>query len=116
LVFISSDKKTIFKKRTEKGIWKNLYQFPLVETEKALNIKQFETHPKIKSYLNGSLYEYSLYNHHEIVHKLSHQHLHTKFWIVEVNHLPEKGVLISEIQKFPTSILISNFINEFDFH
>lgn len=115
LVFISSDKKTIFKKRTGKGIWKNLYQFPLVETEAPLENDHFERHPKIKSILNSSTIEWSLYNQKDIVHKLSHQHLYTKFWIVEVNSLPEKGILISEIQKFPTPILISNFINEFDF-
>ena len=115
LVLISSDKQTVFKKRTEKGIWRNLYQFPLVETEAPLNINQFIKHPNIKSYLNGFSYEYSLYNQSDIIHKLSHQHLYTKFWIVEVNSLPEKGVLISEIQQYPTPVLISNFINEFAF-
>ncbi len=115
LVLISADKRTVFKKRTENGIWRNLYQFPLVETETPLNIKQFKKHPKIKSYLGGSPYEYNLYNHSDIIHKLSHQHLYTKFWIVEVNSLPVEGILISEIQKFPTPILISNFINEFRF-
>ena len=115
LVFISSDKKTIFKKRTEKGIWKNLYQFPLVETELPLDNAHFKNNAKVKSILNGTTFEHSLYNQSDIIHKLSHQHLHTKFWIVEIDILPEKGVLISEIQKFPTPVLISNFINEFLF-
>lgn len=115
LVLISSDKKTIFKKRTGKGIWKNLYQFPLIESETTLENSSFESHPKIKSILNGTPFEYSLYNQDAIVHKLSHQHLHTKFWIVEVDTLPEKGIFISEIQKFPTPILISNFIDDFRF-
>lgn len=115
LVLISSDNKTVFKKRTGKGIWKNLYQFPLVETETPLDNRHFKKHPKIKSILNGAPFEYSLYNQDDIVHKLSHQHLFTKFWIVEVNKLPEEGILISEIQKFPTPILIGNFIDEFHF-
>lgn len=115
LVFISSDKKTIFKKRTGNGIWKNLYQFPLVETEHSLEIEDFKKHLKVKSFLNGCKFEFSLYNTNDIIHKLSHQHLHTKFWIIEVDKLPEKGILISDIQKFPTSILLSNFINDFSF-
>lgn len=115
LVLISADSKTVFKKRTEKGIWRNLYQFPLVETEKTLNDGHFVKHPKIKAYLGEAPFEYSLYNPSDIVHKLSHQLLYTKFWIVEVNTLPEKGIPISELQKFPTSILISNFINDFSF-
>ena len=115
LVFLSSDKRTILKKRTKNDIWKNLYQFPLIETESSLYSADFVKHPKIKSLLNGSNFEYSLYNDKEIIHKLSHQHLYTKFWIVEVNDLPEKGVLVSEVEKFPMPILISNFINEFSF-
>ena len=115
LVFISPDKKTIFKKRTGNGIWKNLYQFPLIETESSIEIKDFKNHLKVKSILNGSKFEFSLYNPKDIVHKLSHQHLYTKFWIVEVDKLPENGILISDIHKFPTPILISNFINEFNF-
>jgi A/G-specific adenine glycosylase len=106
---------TIFKKRMGKGIWKNLYQFPLVETESPLDNAHFKNNTKVKSILNGSPFKYSLYNQEDIIHKLSHQHLYTRFWIVEVDTLPEKGVLISEIQKFPTPVLISNFINEFPF-
>lgn len=115
LVFMSSDKKTILKKRVEKGIWKNMYQFPLIETKKTLDIEHFKEHPEVKSILKDAKFEFSLYNSNDIVHKLSHQHLYTKFWIIEVKTLPEKGVLISEIQKFPTPILVSNFINEFHF-
>ena len=115
LVFVSTDKKTIFKKRTERGIWRNLYQFPLIETETSLEIKDFNKHSKVKSFLNGTKFDFSLYNSNEIIHKLSHQHLYTKYWIIEVDKLPEKGILIADIQKFPTSILISNFINEFCF-
>jgi len=65
--------------------------------------------------LNGTPFEYGLYNQDAIVHKLSHQHLHTKFWIVEVDALREEGIFISEIQKFPTPILIGNFIDDFRF-
>lgn len=115
LVFVSQNKKTIFKKRVEKGIWRNLYQFPLIETKKALDIKDFENHPEVKSMLNGTTFDFSLYNTNEIVHKLSHQHLHTKFWIVEVKTLPEKGILISQINTFPMPVLVSNFINDFHF-
>ena len=34
LVFISKDQKTILEKREGRGIWQNLYQFPLVETNR----------------------------------------------------------------------------------
>ena len=33
VVVITEDKKTRIKKRNDSGIWKNLYEFPLIETE-----------------------------------------------------------------------------------
>ncbi|MFK7782708.1 NUDIX domain-containing protein, partial [Psychroserpens sp.] len=101
--------------RTTKGIWQNLYQFPLIETEQAIDSEDFKTHPKICSYFKDMTFEFSLYNTKEIVHKLSHQHLHTKFWIIEVDKLPHKGILISKLKTFPAPILIGNFIEEFNF-
>ncbi|MFC4723115.1 A/G-specific adenine glycosylase [Geojedonia litorea] len=115
LVFISADKRTLFQKRTGNGIWKNLYQFPLVETKSELTPEQFKNSPKVASILKGIAFEFSLYNTTDIVHKLSHQHLHTKFWIVEVNSLPEKGILYRDLQNYPTPVLINNFIDEFKF-
>ena len=113
LVLLSTDKKTIFPKRTKKGIWQNLHQFPLLETEQKLKIADFKEHPFIQAYFTDAPFEYSLYNNKDIVHKLSHQHLHTKFWIIEIDQLPQKGIPIAEIKNYPTSILISNFIDAF---
>ncbi|WP_299394950.1 A/G-specific adenine glycosylase [uncultured Gelidibacter sp.] len=113
LVPLSTDKKTIFQKRAKKGIWQNLYQFPLIETDQKLKIADFKKHPSINSYFGDAPFEFSLYNNKDIVHKLSHQHLHTKFWIVEIDQLPQKGIPIKELKQHPTPILISNFIDEF---
>ena len=115
LVFVSDDNTTLFEKRTEKGIWKNLYQFPLIETDSSLTIDNFKKHPLIASYFKSIAFDFSLYNEKDIVHKLSHQHLHTKFWIIKVDKLHTKGLKISKLKTLPTSILISNFIDEFNF-
>jgi A/G-specific adenine glycosylase len=115
MVFVSDDDKTILEKRTEKGIWKNLYQFPLVETKKRLEINTFKTNDKIQQFVNGKNHAVSLYNDQEIVHKLSHQHLYTSFWIVTINKLPDNAIEISTIHDFPVPVLISNFIEAFGF-
>ena len=115
LVLISSDKSIAFEKRASKGIWQNLYQFPLIETESELHSEAFKAHPKVSSYFKDMEFDYSLYNTNELVHKLSHQHLYTKFWIIEVVDLPVNGIPISELKTYPTPILISNFIDEFEF-
>lgn len=115
LVFVSSNKKTLFQKRTSKGIWQNLYQFPLIETKTKLTQETFKNHFLSSDHFKEFPFEYSLYNETDIIHKLSHQHLHTKFWIMEVDKLPTDAIRISELKTFPTSILIGNFIDEFNF-
>lgn len=115
LVLISNDKKTILEKRTTKGIWQNLYQFPLIETSKPLTQEQFKVNLEIKTLLNGAKFQFSLYNDKDIIHKLSHQHLHTKFWIINIDKLPKQGLDISNIKTLPVPTLIENFVEEFNF-
>ena len=65
--------------------------------------------------LKGVKFDYSLYNQKDKIHKLSHQHLHTKFWIVEVDKLPEHAISIKDLKKYPSPVLISDFIKDFNF-
>ena len=115
LVFISKNEKTILEKREGKGIWQNLYQFPLVETDKAYHFNAFKTHIKSHDFLKDIPFELSLYNKEVIVHKLSHQHLHTKFWIVNVDKLLIEGVSVKKTHDYPVPIIIGNFIENFNF-
>lgn len=115
LVFISKDKRTILEKREGKGIWQNLYQFPLVETNRVQNYDVFKKHLKTHHLLKETPFELLLYNKDVIIHKLSHQHLYTKFWIVNVDSLPIEGVCCSKIHDFPVPIIIGNFIETFNF-
>lgn len=109
LVYISENNETVLEKREGKGIWQNLYQFPLLETNKPLN------YPSLKARLNNDKYHISLYNEIDIIHKLSHQHLHTKFWIIKTQELPVAGVSINSIHNYATPVLIKNFIESFKF-
>ena len=115
LVFVSSDKKTLFQKRSEKGIWRNLFQFPLIETNVPIDYDTLKSHPKLLSHITNSAFELTLYNDVDTIHKLSHQHLHTKFWIIEVDSLDDEAIPISDLKRYPTAILISNFIDDFEF-
>jgi len=115
LVCIDHNKKTLFEKRLGKGIWQNLYQFPLIESEKSLNAEEFHLLNLDNSFLKTTQFDYSLYNEADIVHKLSHQHLYTKFWIIEVEQLPMAAISIKSLTKYPAPVLISDFIDRFNF-
>ena len=116
LVFVSSNHETVLEKRKGKGIWQNLYQFPLIETDKNADYKTFKKLVQQHDLLKGTSFNLTLYNQDSIVHKLSHQHLHTNFWIVEVDKILEGGISINTITDYPVPILIGNFIEGFNFH
>ncbi|WP_439150996.1 A/G-specific adenine glycosylase [Winogradskyella sp.] len=115
LVFVDSKKYTLFEKRTKRGIWQNLYQFPLIETERSLNSEEFDLLNFESINFNSSNFDYFLYNEKDKIHKLSHQHLYTKFWIIETDQLPKEALPIKSLTKYPAPVLISEFIEEFNF-
>ena len=115
LVCITNNGQTMFEKRTSNGIWKNLYQFPLIETDKSIEANNFGKLDFNGTVLENLDFDYNLYNESDIVHKLSHQHLYTNFWIIEVDNLPNKGIAIDDLANYPAPVLISNFIEEFNF-
>ncbi|AUP79834.1 A/G-specific adenine glycosylase [Flavivirga eckloniae] len=115
LVFISNDGKTVLEKREGKGIWQNLYQFPLIETNANVDEETFKNLIKEHNLIKGIPFELSLYNKDVVVHKLSHQHLHTRFWIINVNRLITEGISTQDINNYAVPILIGNFIETFNF-
>jgi len=115
MVFVSSNRKTILEKREGKGIWQSLYQFPLIESDKSLDFKSFMRVAKEHDLLKGKPFDLSLYNRQEIIHKLSHQHLYTKFWIVKIGELSNEHISIKDINKHAVPVLIENFLKVFDF-
>ena len=115
LVFISEDGETMLEKRTSDGIWKNMYQFPLVETKSRLSATNLELNMEFKQRLPKTHYSITLFNDKEIVHKLSHQHLHTSFWIINVKSIKNNAISTEIIHKYPVPILVSRFIDTFGF-
>ncbi|WP_055442766.1 A/G-specific adenine glycosylase [Lacinutrix himadriensis] len=115
LVLVSADGKTILEKREGKGIWQNLYQFPLIESNEVMDFNAMSLQLKKHDIINGASYKLSLYNEEAIIHKLSHQHLHTKFWVIEMDTLAINGVLVSKLKDYPVPVLLSNFMENFNF-
>ncbi len=113
IVPIINDHKTVLQKRTQNGIWKNLYEFPLIETEQISNKKEILLFLKEKKHFK--INTLTRYNATTIVHKLSHQHIYTVFWVLETTTSNLDEILIKNIHKLPISTLIFNFIKEFFF-
>ena len=112
LVIKTSDNKTILSERKGKGIWQGLYQFPLIESNKNIDKNELMATEEFCNLFPEET-TISLYNKKEITHKLSHQHLHTQFWIVETANLLSVNVKWDEIQKYPVPVLIANFLEAY---
>lgn len=98
----TSQNKTIIRKRTEKDIWQNMYEFPLIESK------------TIPGDLSKSANKISL----ERKHILSHQKIHTTFYHFNFipNQLNEDWILIeqSSLQEYPLPRLIDKYLEELD--
>jgi A/G-specific adenine glycosylase len=112
IVAVDDLENTIIQKRTSKGIWHNLYEFPLLETDK---VEDFET---VAQQINQNFFKENKleslleFNEESIIHKLSHQHLHIKFWKASLKGTIENGIDLETAKTFPFPIVIHNFIEE----
>ena len=112
LIFLDDSETTLINKRTEKGIWHNLYEFPIIETE---NEMDFDILSKLvhENYSNLEIKDISIYNDNQIIHKLSHQKLHINFYKVEVSNKLMNGISLNSLRNYPFPIVIYNFIEKY---
>ncbi len=93
---------TLIEQRTKKDIWQQLYQFPVIETET----------PEI----DPTMLPNKIAESNTIVHKLSHQHIHAVFHILQT--FPKKGaskylkIPTASIQDYPLPRIIDRYLEE----
>jgi A/G-specific adenine glycosylase len=112
LVVADENDNTIIQKRTDKGIWHNLYEFPLIETDKEEDFYFITEQIQSDYFKDNSIISILEDNDKSIIHKLSHQHLHIKFWKVNLNGSIENGINNTVLRTFPFPIVIYNFIEK----
>jgi A/G-specific adenine glycosylase len=110
LVVSDDNENTLIQKRTAKGIWHNLYEFPLIETDGPEDFDFIAANIKDEFFKNNSVTSIEDCNEKNIIHKLSHQHLHIKFWKIRVDGTIENGIDATTLKTFPFPIVIFNFI------
>lgn len=112
LIFLDDSESTLINKRTEKGIWHNLYEFPIIETERKMDFDTMSN--KIQeNYSDLQIKSITMYNDNEIIHKLSHQKLHINFYKIEVSKKLMNGISLNSLRNYPFPIVIYNFIEKY---
>lgn len=112
-LFVSHKQYFYIEKREDKDIWHNLYQFPLIESQKTLTTaellvdEQFRTMFKESEISIGSISP-------EIIHLLTHQKLHVRFieiiLLKPVDHRGWIRILPEEVPDYPVPKLIDNYL------
>lgn len=103
-------------KRTEKDIWKHLYEFPLIETDKALDLQALFEDSECKKIFPKGAEKIEL--KYEQKHLLSHQEIYAKFWHVKessfLKYNAGKYVFIKdeEIMNFAFPRLIEQYLQK----
>lgn len=98
----------IVNKRTDKDIWRNLYEFPLIEKEN-LDENLIREYVEKEFSLKDLIFVSSEMNS-DIKHKLSHQELYIKFFKIVSKVKIKDAISIHEMVKLPFPIVIYSFI------
>jgi A/G-specific adenine glycosylase len=102
------------KKRAGDDIWKNLYDFPLIETEMEVSTEALEKDRQWDE-ISG-LHRLKAGNVMDSVrYMLTHRELRVKFLLIESNDYHHPGYLkvnLKDIHKYPVPRLIENFIKK----
>ncbi len=106
LIVSDENENTIIQKRTDKGIWHNLYEFPLIETPHEVDFEYISS----EIALSNDVIDVFEMNEKTVIHKLTHQHLYIKFWKVNVCGTISGGITYDQMVAFPFPIVLFNFI------
>lgn len=115
IVLQTPDNKSLLEQRKGKGIWEQLYQFPLVETDKSIDLPELIENKMFKELVTADSSELQLFNSEEWVHKLSHQHLFARFWIVKGPSSRTDLIPITDLENYAVPRLIDRFLEGYNF-
>lgn len=100
-------------KREKDDVWKNLYDFPLIETTQEISLEELLELSEFKQMIN-QMHKIHIKSEHTLFkHKLTHQTIYAKFWEIQFDHIQFENwipVVWSQIQSYPTSKLIENYL------
>lgn len=105
---------TFIHKRTEDDIWKNLFELPLIESDREWTEEEFLQSPAFRSLIAGEETPVVRVVVRNVKHVLSHRIIYASFYEVE---LPEDSRSFSGYQRIPTGDLehypVSKLIHAF---
>ena len=113
LVIDNKSGSTLVRQRKGKGIWQNLYEFPLYETSQMVENDR-EIHKIVRTeLLKEGDYSLRKFNESAIVHKLTHQTIYATFWIVYPQEKNSELINWKELEHLALPVLLQNFVDKY---
>ncbi len=115
-LFIRYMDKTFLQKRTGNDVWKNLYEFPLIESDSLLDVKAIFQHEIFQKFTLEDAGRVMIKPLSQpIKHVLTHQQIFAQFFLVEIDEVPAgmqhfEMIAIDQIEQFAVSRLMEIFI------
>ena len=113
-LFVRSGEYTFIHKRIGDDIWKNLFEFPLIETEQPFTEEQLYASDAFRSFFTSGEVPIIRSVCRDIKHVLSHRVIHTNFYEIV---LPEHSTSFSAFQKVQLNDLenfaVSRLVHQF---
>ena len=105
----------LMRKRTENDIWKNMYDFPCIETESITDIAEILGKSETAFPLNNTPYVISHISD-EYIHILSHRRIIARFIRIDLRGIPALkeniiAVKLSETSGLPLPRLIDRYLS-----
>ncbi len=107
----------ILRKRSAGDIWKHLFDFPMIETNKLLNISQLIRNSDFRELFpdfSGTIKQYQ----DSYKHLLTHRIIHARFFLVHIlqkdlTNLPEGFFFTADFNLYPLPVLINRFLSDY---
>jgi len=113
LVLDINETQTYLEKRKEKDIWQNLYQFPLLESQKEMGQEEILQSDLLQQFQLEGVPGIIQFNHKPVIHKLTHQTIMTNFWIISTKTPLKNTVAWNRVVDFAVPVVINNFLKAF---
>lgn len=117
-VFFNKKENMVYiRKRANTGIWKNLYDFPSIDSEKNISENDILNDKEFKSLIDHQ--KISLKNPVLLKHQLSHKNIFAHFYLIPLSkklhtdkHKNIRDVKLENLHKYPVSRLIDSYLSE----
>lgn len=113
--FIINNQDNFFIRKRKKGVWKGLYEFPLLEFKKEKEVEKVLKSPEIKSLLKSRSFRIKKVSE-KITYLLSHQRLHVRFWHINSDKFSSSeydSITLNKLKKLPVPNLIDKYLESF---